>query len=515
MPIDNQDEAIEFVQSPGVVGAGAADQRMVVTLISIVVLAGARAFKLKRALTLPYLDFSTPERRLAACEQEFRLNARTAPGLYRAVHRITRERDGQLALDGEGVLVDAVLEMARFEQSGLFDQMALAGGLTAPLMTRLAQRIAAFHAGAAVARSGGGAAGMAAVLDLNRRSLQLAGVFSAAERERLGTALQAALDAHAGLLDARAASGRVRRCHGDLHLRNICLIDGEPTLFDCLEFNEALATVDVLYDLAFLLMDLWHRGLADLANIVFNRYLDQVDDQDGLALLPFFMALRAAIRAQVAAGQLTENDDGATGLAAEARAYFAQALDLLEPRPARLVAVGGLSGSGKSTVAAAIAPGIGPAPGARVLSSDRIRKRLFGVSPETRLPAEAYRPEVSVTVYAAIGEAAAAVLRQGHGAVADAVFEHLAERISIAKVAAGAGVAFDGLWLDAQPDVLVQRVSSRRGDPSDATPEVIMDQLRRSPAAIDWPRVRTDADRETVCATARRVICRPDPVAPA
>ncbi|RJF88780.1 aminoglycoside phosphotransferase [Oleomonas cavernae] len=404
--------------------------------------------------------------------------------------------------------------MARFEQSGLFDQMARAGKLTAPLMTRLARRIAAFHASATVDHGGGGAARMATVLDLNRRSLQLAGVFSAAERERLATALQAALDAHAALLDARAGAGLVRRCHGDLHLRNICLIDDEPTLFDCLEFDEALATVDVLYDLAFLLMDLWHRGLGDLANIVFNRYLDQVDDQEGLALLPFFMAVRAAIRAQVAAGQVAENDDEATGLAAEARAYFALALDLLEPRPARLVAVGGLSGSGKSTVAAAIAPGIGPAPGARILSSDRIRKHLFGVSPETRLPAEAYRPEVSVTVYGAIGEAAAAVLHQGHGAVADAVFEHLAERTSIARVAADAAVAFDGLWLDAQPEVLVQRVSTRRGDPSDATPEVIMEQLRRSPAAIDWPRVKTDADREAVCATVRRVICQPGPATP-
>lgn len=506
MPADSQDETIEFLRSAAFDGSDASTVEAVVTHISTVLLSGERAIKLKRPVHLPYVDFSTPERRLAACERELALNQRTAPTLYRAVRRVTRESDGGLAVDGSGPLVDAYVEMRRFDEDCLLDRMAMEGTLTAPLMARLAHRIAAFHAGIAPDRSVTGSAQVALVLDINERALATTEVFSAGAVADFNREFREGLARLTPLFDARGRAGKIRRCHGDLHLRNICVFEGEPTLFDCLEFDEAMATTDILYDLAFLLMDLWYRGLEELANLVLNRYLDESDEADGLPLLAFLMALRAAVRAHVTATRVADAGPDGSGLRVEAQDYFDLALDLLRPRASRLVAVGGLSGSGKSSVAAAIAPRIGPPPGARVLVSDRIRKRLFGVAAETRLPTECYRAEVSETVYARLAEQAGAILPGGHGVVADAVFDRPPERARIADVAADAQVAFLGLWLEAGPERLVERVAARRGDPSDATPEVVRAQVSRSRAPADWTRLSSDADIGFVAEAARRVV---------
>jgi len=498
---DDQSESVRFLKGL------AADPRVVETHAAIVVLAGERALKLKRAVKLPYLDFSTPELRLAVCERELALNRRTAPALYRAVRRITRGADGRLGFDGEGPLVDAVVEMARFDEDGLFDRLATRGALTPALLAELARSVADFHAEAEVATDRGGAAIMASVLDINARALATTSVFAADRVARFDAAFRAALDRHAVLLDARAAAGFVRRCHGDLHLRNICLLDGRPTLFDCLEFDEAMATIDVLYDLAFLVMDLWHRDLRALANLVLNRYLDAAEEEDeaaadGLPLLPFFMAVRAAVRAHVGATRIESGGD-TPAARAEAEDYFALAERLLVPAAPRLVAVGGLSGSGKSTAAAALADAVGPAPGARVLASDRLRKRLHGVSAETRLPAEAYRPEVSEKVYGQIFERAARLLAAGHGVVSDAVFDRAEDRRRIAAVAAAAGVPFRGVWLEAPAATLVERVEHRRGGPSDATGDVVRGQLARFDGAIEWTRIDTASGRDETARRAR------------
>ncbi|WP_430913995.1 AAA family ATPase [Methylobacterium sp. sgz302541] len=491
----SQDEVIAFLTSEAGWGGGSETPRRIETHISLVILSGPHAIKLKRAVRLGYVDFSTPQRRLAACERELALNRRTAPGLYRAVRRITRRSDGRLVLDGDGPLVDAVVEMARFDEGGLFDRLAVRGALAKPILTELANRIAAFHGSAEVASSSDGAGRMAAVLDINEGAFAATRIFPQAEVAALAAAFRSRLSALSDLLDTRARAGKVRRCHGDLHLRNICLVDGRPTLFDCLEFDESLATTDVLYDIAFLLMDLWHRGLRAEANLVLNRYLDARDEEDGLPLLPFLMAVRAAVRAHVTATQAEGGDEARRE---EAHAYFALARTLLESRPARLIAVGGLSGSGKSTVAAALAPEIGPAPGGRILASDRIRKRRFGVAAETRLPAEAYRSVVSDAVYAELDAAAGRIAGLGHGVVADAVFGRPEERARIAASAVAAGVPFTGIWLDADPERLLRRVRERTGDVSDATPEVVAEQLARSPGAIAWTRVPADTEAGTV-----------------
>lgn len=491
MQRESQSEVVAFLSALQA-DAPNGEAQLIQTHISIIVLRGDTVWKLKRALKLPYVDFSTPALREAACRQEVSLNRRTAPTLYEGVRRITREADGRLALDGQGSLVDAVVQMRRFDENTLFSNLAAAGKLDRTLLTELARSIAAFHASAEIVTALKGSDAIETVLTLSEQCAEMVPVFGAPAVDQLWSALRAELDRHRERLDARGRAGRIRRCHGDLHLRNICLVDGRPTLFDCIEFNETISSIDVLYDLAFLLMDLWHAGLRAEANWVMNRYLDESDESDGLPLLAFFMALRASIRAQVLATQAeTPGTPDRDATIAEASSYLNLALELLTPADPRLVAVGGLSGSGKSTVAAAIAHCLGTAPGARILASDRIRKKLAGVTAETTLPPEHYTREASRQVYDTLYQRAAGTLAIGHSVIVDAVFSLPEERQRIAQCATRADVPFQGVWLVADPSVLLERVQARRNDPSDATQDVVKAQLERPVGTMDWSTVPT------------------------
>jgi len=474
MDADPQSETLRFLAG---LEAGA---EVVSTHISRVVLGKTRAFKLKRAVAFPYLDFSTPEKRWAMCAREAALNRRLAPALYLGAKRITREKDGALALDGAGELVDAIVEMRRFPNDALLDRRAAEGKLDAATIETLARRIAGFHDAAEVIAAGGGAAAMRRVLRLCEESLRGAALAPRGEIDAHVARLRAMLERGATLLDARHAAGKTRHCHGDLILRNICTLDGAPTPFDCIEFSDEIARIDTLYDLAFLLMDLWRVGARDLANAALNRYLDWRDETDGLPLLPFFMSLRATIRAHVAAAQ---------GAQAEAKAYFELARALaLDCAPA-IVAVGGYSGSGKSSVAAALAPLLGAPPGARTIGSDRLRKRMFGAEPTQRLPPEAYEGSVSAKVYANMLAEAARVAGAGWPVVVDAVFDRPERRAEMEAAAKAQGAPFFGFWLDVDLGARLERVAARRGDPSDATAEVLLRQAQNDPGEIAWRKI--------------------------
>jgi aminoglycoside phosphotransferase family enzyme/predicted kinase len=502
MPGDNaQSETIRFLSQPASYQGGADAVETIKTHASVVFLAGDRAFKLKRAVKYTYLDYSTPDLRRRACEAEVALNRRTAPTLYLSATAVLRKPDGRLSFDGPGEPVDWVVVMRRFPQEALFSHLAEQGALTSELAFDLASQIAAFHAIAEIDPRHGGAAGVAAVIQINdenlRRSPPLG--ISTPDIDRLRDASQAALETHAALLDRRRSRGRVRRCHGDLHLANICLADKQPTLFDCIEFSDLISCIDVLYDLAFLLMDLRHRRLVRQCALVFNRYLDLTGDDDGLPALPLFMSLRAAVRAHVAA-------TAAAGFASdlrrqhlvEARSYFDLAVALLAPKPPRLVAIGGLSGTGKSSVAAAIAGELGIGAGARVLRSDVLRKRLFGKSPEERLPEEAYGKAANDEVYAVLERRAARLLASGHSVVIDAVAAKPVERAAMAALARRAGAGFAGIWLQASEATLRARLAQRGKDASDATAAVLRLQLTYDLGPIDWTRVDADQPREEV-----------------
>jgi hypothetical protein len=458
---------------------GAASERVVETVLARVFLTRGAAFKQKRRVNPGYVDFTTAERRLWALERELAFNQAAAPDLYRGLRRVTRKADGGLELDGAGETVDVVLEMRRFA-----DEAVLAAHpehIDGDLAEALGRAIAGFHAHAPVRERNG----MSFTVPSNAKLIEeLALKLGKAEAAQLVGATNAEWRRQQPLLQSRVAEGFARRCHGDLHLGNILVEAGRPVLFDCIEFHDELSDIDVLYDVAFLLMDLDFRGRRDAAVRVLSAYLDEAARSfpetiwAGLAALPLMLSVRAAVRTHVQAHQ---------GDLEGAKAYLQAALDHLSPAPPVLAAVGGLSGSGKSTFARRIAPGLGPSPGAVVLRTDEIRKRLTGAGPRERLDREVYTPEFYARVYDTLFAEAGAMLRAGRAVVLDATFTDPRLRARAERLADEVGVPFEGVWLDAPAQVLEARVAARTGDASDANIDVLHDQMARlDRAALTW-----------------------------
>lgn len=485
--LDEQEAAIERLSSR-------CDER-IDTHAALVFLVGDRVYKIKRAVRYSYLDFSSVEKRAKAAQAEVDLNRRTAPDLYLGVETIC----------GEPVVV-----MRTFDQSLLFDRMAERGLLDDAMIEELSAEIAAFHRSAEITRGMGGRASLEIEVAGNDHNLAAAppGTLSQGLCEVLVRRWRGALQRHAELLDRRDQDGKVRRCHGDLHLRNICLWQGRPTLFDCIEFSEHLSCIDVLYDLAFLLMDLRHRKLDRFANIVFNRYLDCYDQTDGLPALSLMMSLRAAIRAHtgVAAAAAQAQAERSAGMLEEAKSYLSLAERLMDERPPVLVAIGGISGTGKSTLARELAPSLGSAPGARVFHTDAVRKELFGVERTERLPEAAYAPAVSENVYRLQRERAASALRARRSTIVDGVFGDPSERAAIAGLARAHGAPFLGLWLTAPAEIARPRIAARSGDMSDATVEVLARQLESVGEVRGWAHVDASREPAAVGAAARALL---------
>ena len=500
MNADTQKPVMDFLSRPAT--HGGAEVTRFDTHAAAVFLAGTRALKIKRAVKFPFLDFSTLNKRKAACKAEIEANRALAPQLYRGVIAITRDGDG-LCIGGSGVPVEWAVEMVRFDESQTLDHLADAGKIDATLADSLGRAVAQAHDTAAVVKDANFAGVLCEIAKQNEQDLiKSSKLFSPPMLSTLVEATRLALNKTHALLEARERAGMVRHCHGDLHLGNIVQIDGKPVLFDALEFDPELATTDVLYDLAFLLMDLIERGLTGPANTVFNRYLSQTrrdSDLDTLAALPLFMSLRAAIRAKVTA---MRGSDVATEKSA--RDYFVLASKLLLPLKPQLIAVGGLSGTGKSVLAGQLATNIPPAPGAVWLRSDVERKALFGVVETSKLPPSAYTREVTAKVYASLAAKARRVLAAGHSAIVDAVFANAGERAEIEQAAGNA--AFHGLFLTASLDVRVSRVGTRKGDASDADAKVAAAQEQYDLGAMTWRQVDASGTPEDTLDRARAAI---------
>jgi aminoglycoside phosphotransferase family enzyme/predicted kinase len=461
--------------------------RRIDTHAASVFLEGDRALKIKRAVRFPYLDYSTLEKRKQACEEEIRINRQFAPQIYRRVVPITQDSNGSLEIDGDGTPVEFAVEMTRFDEGQTIDHLAKAGPLDPDLVDAIAEAIAASHAIAPPAPAGPWIHSLPGIIEGNSTAFRTAACFPARDIDDLGEASQSAFARIRGLLEQRGREGFVRRCHGDLHLANIVLIDHKPVLFDAIEFDPAIASTDVLYDLAFPTMDLIRYDRQPNANALLNRYLSTTSENlDALAALPLFMSVRAAIRANVLLARLNGPGRDNADVTRSAQAYFGLARQTIDPPAPTLVAIGGLSGTGKSVLARALAPGIMPQPGAIVLRTDVLRKRLFGVGETDRLPESAYGAEITGQIYEILVQRAIRVLSQGHSVVVDAVFARETERNAIREAARGQNVRFAGLFLVADLATRLSRVGRRTHDASDATPEIARLQETYNIGEVDW-----------------------------
>jgi aminoglycoside phosphotransferase family enzyme/predicted kinase len=477
------------------------------THAATVFLAGDRAIKIKRAVRFPFLDFSTLEKRKKACESEIAVNRAFAPAVYRGTVAITRDGSGRFAIGGKGEPVEWAVEMRRFDESQTLDHLAEAGHIDDALVDALGRAVAAAHRTAPTVTDANFTGTLAKIIAQNETELAAEpDLFSLPDLRALAAATRAAFERVKFLLDARERAGLVRRCHGDLHLGNIVLIDGKPVLFDAIEFDDRIATGDVFYDLAFLLMDLIERGLPAAANIVLNRYLidtQRLHDLDALAALPLFMSVRAAIRAKVTAARRRQGN-ARSELTERARAYAALAQNLLAPAKPRLIAVGGLSGTGKSMLARALAPALPPLPGAVVLRSDVERKTLFGAAETERLPETAYAADATAKVYASLLEKARRVTAAGHSAIVDGVFALPGERAAIEKAAGN--TEFQGLFLTASLETRIARVGTRTGDASDADANVARMQDQFDLGRLTWSKVDASGTAEDTLIRARAML---------
>lgn len=488
---------VQLQQAPAAFPHAVPGIECIETHISWVLLAGEHVYKFKKPLTLDFLDYSTLALRRAACEEELRINRRTAPDIYLGVVAVTGTLQAprfvplQALEEGTPVLEWAV-HMRRFAQNGLLSHLAAQGALLPAHIDQLAQHIATFHARAAVAGTDspwGRAETMRETVAHNFPDV-LAVV--------AGTALQPALQAVqrwstqqgevlAPLMAQRRAQGWVRECHGDLHLNNLVLIDGTPQLFDAIEFNPAFRWTDVLADLAFVLMDLQAHGRDDYAWRLLNAYLEQTGDYSALQLLPYYQCYRAMVRAKVAAlrwVQLQGQSDSEVAQSAahqEVNKYLQLAVRLTEPRAVALWLVSGVSGSGKSRHSQLLIERLGIVR----IKADVERKRLFGLPALAKsadvVPGGIYTPEASQRTYARLTALARDVLFAGLPVLVDATCLKVAQRQLFMTLAQELGVPCRILALDAPVDVLRQRVLQRAAkgsDPSEADVAVLEGQFK-------------------------------------
>lgn len=490
-----QADAIAFMLDPASHGGQPVEH--IETHISHVFLVGDLAFKMKKAVSLDFVDFSTREKRRAACEAELVVNARTARALYIDVVAVNAS-EGRLWLGPPTAPVEYLVRMHRFPQDDLLDCVAERHALDAQTIREFADAVADLHLSAECIRANAVPERFADTLQHLIANLQH--VLPAELPDRFARWREDISNRSSALesdLVARARRGAVRHGHGDLHLRNACRFRGEVVLFDAIEFEPKFSHVDILYDAAFAIMDLRHRGEEAAAIAFLGRYLAATRDYRSLEALRVFMSTRAAVKALVSA----LSPDGS-----ETMAYLRLANDLLDPPPGpRLIAIGGRSGTGKSSLAQALAPRLGRAPDIVVLRSDEIRKRMLGRRPDAALTAKAYGPGTSAAVYRRLRRDAARALRAGATVIADATYLGADERRAIADTAAEHGLRFDGIWLSASDQVLGRRLAQRGADASDADARIMQSQLAIE-AVAGWSSLSAASALNETCERALRML---------
>lgn len=457
---------------------------LIQTHISWVFLTGLRVYKIKKPVNLGFVDFTSLERRKHFCSEEIRLNRRMAPDLYLDVVPITGSVEHP-QIDGDGPVIEYAVRMRQFEKSHLLTSVATAE-LTIDRIEQLAADCASFHDRADAVPPDSQFGTPEAVLkpvvenfeamkDCDDSTCETV----ADLRERVNFSFGRLIPA----IKKRKSAGRVRECHGDLHLGNMFLEQDRITVFDGIEFNESLRWIDVISDIAFLVMDLTVRGHHDLANRFLNRWLEQTGDYDGLTVLPFYCSYRAAVRAKVDVIRIHQPDVSFSEqrhLSRDCCDYLKLAHQFLIRKPPSLTITMGLSGSGKTTVTdELIAQG-----DAIRIRSDVERKRMYGLglteTSDDEMKSRMYSEQSTAAVYDRLRHRAATVIDAGYPVVVDATFLKRQQRKSFARLAEGLGVPFAIIYCHASENVLRQRIRTRHAkgsDPSEASEAVLDRQL--------------------------------------
>lgn len=429
---------------------------MIETHISVIRFSADRAYKTKKPVVLPFLDYGSVDKRRHWCEEEVRLNRRFAPNLYLGVE--TQD-------DGEPAVV-----MRRFDEAGRLDHLCASGALTPAHLTDLARTLVAFFNTAASASPEQRFGDPAQILGAALENFDELFVLLPAEASRLkilDTLTRSEFACRAAAFVRRKSEGRVREGHGDLHLGNLVLIDGRVVPFDGIEFNDDFRWNDVASEIAFTTIDLLDHGRADLAAWFLNEWLTWSGDFGAIEVLPFYAVYRALVRAKIAA---IRQDP------AEAISYLDLAQQLITPPAPRLVITHGVSGSGKSQASTAL---LMADPAARTLRlrSDVERKRLFGLAPDAASDGAIYTLDANRRTYERLAELSEHLLAEGWSVIIDAAFLKRSERDAFHALAARLGVPFAILACTAPVDELRRRLNGRRDDPSEATVAIMERQL--------------------------------------
>lgn len=458
--------------------------KVIQTHVSIVFLTGDFAYKLKKPVDYHFLDFSTLEKRKECIDRELLLNHSTAPEIYREVLPIT-ESAGKVTLNGNGEIIEYVLKMNQFPQECLLSQRFDRGEITENEIESLGKKIARFHQQARtdeyITRFGAPEIVQQAFQENYRQSEKYIGTVQTRQQfEATKTFTDNFFRERGDWLRERQEKGKIRECHGDLHLNNMCLWRGEIQLFDRIEFNESFRFVDTMYDIAFTAMDLTARGKPDFANLFLNTYLERVADWEGLKVLPLYLARQAYVRAKVNS-LLLDGDTFSETIRETARQYYHLAWEYTKPRSGRLILLSGLSGSGKSTVAREIAKKLD---GIRI-RSDAVRKHLARIDLDKRGSIELYTPEMSARTFDRLAELAKILLPLGYTVILDARYDRSLWREPLRALAGSIGVPFHIVHTHAPLPVLLDRLEKRTGDISDATTEVLLAQIEKTEPFTD------------------------------
>ena len=504
---DDQSRLVRALTNPALYGPGCTAVRIVETHISYVLLTGRHAYKIKKAVDLGFLDFTTLAARHFYCDRELELNRRLAPAVYLEVVAITGTIDAP-CIGGDGPTVEYAVKMREFPQDALLTCVLARKALTAAHIDTLASVVAAFHTSAPRAEPGSRFGSPREILDLAIENFTEIEPLLEHDSDRRAAAdlrrwTEREHAARATLFSERQPSGFVRECHGDLHLGNIALVDGVVTIFDCIEFNEDMRWSDVMADVAFLVMDLRDRGRPDLASRFLSGYLERTGDYDGVQVLRFYLVYRAMVRAKVACMRASQIDDAAARAAkiTEYGEYLSLAARCARPDASGIVITRGLSGSGKTTRSAALVEYAG----AIRIRTDVERKRIYGLAPlartESALDEGIYSATATQRTYSRVASLARTVAGAGYPVVVDGTFLRRRDRDQFRAVAANLNVPFAIVDFVASVETLRARIRERREggtDASDADLQVLERQRQSAePIAPDEQAVTVTYDAET------------------